>query len=681
MPVVQISRIQHRRGLSTDLPQPNLAEGELGLTLDTGELFIGSPNFPPISGRSSYPYQNLRVLTEFSLRDLSSTLTYAYRLQDPDDAAFPGVGSYQAEPASVVERFLQERLDEIVSVKSYGAKGNGVDSDDTAITNACIDIYTDSYKDADPKILYFPAGVYLINEASLPLVEGTRWVGDGKGRTIIYLDNGSVTHNNLNYITSVVETAEWDGATFNTNANIDNPVLNIFVSGITFARSNVGDILHLNRSAKATFVDTSFKVATLTAGALVKNIEWYTNEFHALGAAARAAAWPSSVRYNVKEHGICVRIDRLSSLNNDLTDSYEDISDDFLFLDCDFDSNTYGFYVVDSINNVNVVSSKFHDLYKGVSLGEAIYYDSVDFLETNTGIGDLTVSLPFDPNTSDVALTGTYKDWDPTGQYSPILNPVGSWGPQGFRVSNCSFKNILNTPFSVFSNRFGNTSINNTYTLYGQGIMSDASSVPGSPTQISPAVFFFRETANTPGYGPSGVGTGDINVYLAENNTSANDMFDYTGTDSILRVHASSLRNLVSNPQTPLNVPTGITSGIMYQSPMEPEAVQLASGGSAETVITFDAAVYNAIIVDYSIVRGTGFKKGQLHIVSNSSDVDWYENVVEVGAATNISIDVVYSAGDILVQFTDDTGGTDVNVGSMHYSYRAWDQSFTDYNA
>ena len=40
MAVVQISRIQHRRGLATDLPQ--LAAGELGWVVDEQKLFIGN---------------------------------------------------------------------------------------------------------------------------------------------------------------------------------------------------------------------------------------------------------------------------------------------------------------------------------------------------------------------------------------------------------------------------------------------------------------------------------------------------------------------------------------------------------------------------------------------------------------------------------------------------------------
>ena len=40
MAVVQISRIQHRRGTFTDLPQ--LAAGELGWAIDEQRLFIGN---------------------------------------------------------------------------------------------------------------------------------------------------------------------------------------------------------------------------------------------------------------------------------------------------------------------------------------------------------------------------------------------------------------------------------------------------------------------------------------------------------------------------------------------------------------------------------------------------------------------------------------------------------------
>ena len=53
MPIVQISRIQHRRGKRTDLPQ--LAAGELGWVIDEQRLFIGNDPIEVTStGASSY---------------------------------------------------------------------------------------------------------------------------------------------------------------------------------------------------------------------------------------------------------------------------------------------------------------------------------------------------------------------------------------------------------------------------------------------------------------------------------------------------------------------------------------------------------------------------------------------------------------------------------------------------
>lgn len=67
MAVYQISRIQHRRGTSAELPDA-LADGEIGMTTDTGEVFYGAPNHPAVSGRRSYPYQNIKIITELDVQ-------------------------------------------------------------------------------------------------------------------------------------------------------------------------------------------------------------------------------------------------------------------------------------------------------------------------------------------------------------------------------------------------------------------------------------------------------------------------------------------------------------------------------------------------------------------------------------------------------------------------------------
>lgn len=68
MAVIQISRIQHRRGLEADLP--NLASAELGYSVDTRKLYIGNGTIEegaPSLGRTE-------VLTQYSILDFTSAI-------------------------------------------------------------------------------------------------------------------------------------------------------------------------------------------------------------------------------------------------------------------------------------------------------------------------------------------------------------------------------------------------------------------------------------------------------------------------------------------------------------------------------------------------------------------------------------------------------------------------------
>lgn len=91
MAVYQISRIQHRRGTSGELPDA-LEDGEIGMTTDTGEVFIGASDHPSVSGRKSYPYQNIKILTEL---DVQRTVTGDVYYHGPliGSAINPGVNA------------------------------------------------------------------------------------------------------------------------------------------------------------------------------------------------------------------------------------------------------------------------------------------------------------------------------------------------------------------------------------------------------------------------------------------------------------------------------------------------------------------------------------------------------------------------------------------------------------
>ena len=69
MAIVQISKIQQRRGLQQDLPQ--LSGGEIGWSIDTRRIYIGNGNIDegaPVEGRTE-------ILTEFSIVNFTDTLT------------------------------------------------------------------------------------------------------------------------------------------------------------------------------------------------------------------------------------------------------------------------------------------------------------------------------------------------------------------------------------------------------------------------------------------------------------------------------------------------------------------------------------------------------------------------------------------------------------------------------
>ena len=169
MPIVQISRIQHRRGKRTDLPQ--LAAGELGWVIDEQRLFIGngtvSDGAPAVG--------NTEIVTEGSSA-FTTALSYTYKGYLGDST--PITTSQQ--------RTLQDRLDEYVSVRDFGARGDDSTADLTAIQNAIDELYIDTDKDDTRarRVLFFPAGTYKISSA-LKIPPYAHLVGEGPDKTII----------------------------------------------------------------------------------------------------------------------------------------------------------------------------------------------------------------------------------------------------------------------------------------------------------------------------------------------------------------------------------------------------------------------------------------------------------------------------------------------------------------
>ena len=175
MAVVQISKIQVRRGKKNVSGIPQLASGELGWAVDTQELYIGngavSEGAPAVG--------NTKILTENdSLIDFA--LEYQYKKNDNSIQTGPSV----SQP---VRRTMQAKIDERVSVKDFGAIGDGQADDTLAIQRAIDQLFKNPSNISlisSRVTLMFEPGIYKIVQ-SLKLPPNARIMGAGKDRTII----------------------------------------------------------------------------------------------------------------------------------------------------------------------------------------------------------------------------------------------------------------------------------------------------------------------------------------------------------------------------------------------------------------------------------------------------------------------------------------------------------------
>jgi len=182
MAIVQISRIQVRRGLNENLPQ--LAAGEMGWSTDTQQLYIGNgvtsaPDYAPNEGVTE-------ILTEYT-NFLNLIRDYTFRGTEAGYTSITGTSANDP-----VKRTLQAVLDETVSVKHFGAVGDGTVDDTAAIDRAIRQIYVSTLNTTYApvrRVIRFPAGTYSVT-SNIVVPPNCTLVGEGKNNTII---TGNVT--------------------------------------------------------------------------------------------------------------------------------------------------------------------------------------------------------------------------------------------------------------------------------------------------------------------------------------------------------------------------------------------------------------------------------------------------------------------------------------------------------
>jgi hypothetical protein len=247
MAVVQISKIQIRRGKknsTTGVPQ--LSSGELAWAVDSQELYIGNGSV----AEGSPAVGNSKVLTE---HDNLLELLGGYRFADDPLNSFP----YS------INRSMQSKLDETVSVKDFGAVGNGIVNDTVAFQTAL----TRLFRSGQPKYfkkLIVPVGTYRINN-NLYIPTNTVLVGESSQSVLILGTGANIYFENINGDRDGDPT--WQSGTMPVNVLISNLSINTSNGAV--------DISGLNHSTfdKVTFTGSY----AVLGGSIAKNAVYFNN--------------------------------------------------------------------------------------------------------------------------------------------------------------------------------------------------------------------------------------------------------------------------------------------------------------------------------------------------------------------------------------------------------------------
>lgn len=252
MAIVQISRIQVRRGQKNQgSGVPQLAGGEFGWAVDTRELYIGNGSV----SEGSPAVGNTKIITEhdnlFNFAD-----TYEYKA---------GIDTIQTGPSitNPVTRSLQDRLDESVSVKSFGATGDG--SDQTVVLQRAIDeLYLNpASKGSVPSRtqLVIPAGTYTLS-ASLKIPPNANIIGEGSEKTVIRQTANTPIFETVNEASTPNSYALDATSTFNNQAR------KITLKGITLEQTTTNTGLKLQSCRGSHFEDLAIKGIWVSNAAL-----------------------------------------------------------------------------------------------------------------------------------------------------------------------------------------------------------------------------------------------------------------------------------------------------------------------------------------------------------------------------------------------------------------------------
>lgn len=208
MSIIQISKLQVRRGQTAQTGFPQLASGEFGWSIDTQELFIG--NGAVTEGAPAVG--NTEIITEHNVANFFIAATEGYRYKNL---------------ATSVYRTIQDKLDDFVTLEDFTPVEIATVTDYTSIIQNAVD-----HASSIGKPLYIAEGSYNVT-GTIFIPPLTEIRGAGTEKTIIAnLTTSSAT------LQTTDKTKTKFGVTGVTAIQGDtNQPKNIRINGITFVNT------------------------------------------------------------------------------------------------------------------------------------------------------------------------------------------------------------------------------------------------------------------------------------------------------------------------------------------------------------------------------------------------------------------------------------------------------------
>lgn len=325
---------------------------------------------------------------------------------------------YSQTSESLIERTLQETLDDYCSIKAYDVKGNGKSDDSINIYNAIVATYKIGNEPQYYRTLYFPSGEYIINTKSIPLPFGIHLKGEGINRTVIKSKNFSDSlllsmDSNFNLANAV---------SFGKNSDYIN---HIIIEDMTFDVSNTetSSLLSIGSSNYVLFKNVEFIGNEITNLVNISNSTSLPKSFNIIfencifNTGYNAIISSSNIEHLVIKNCIFKNINREAILfNNSDNKIINSIIDGNIFTNCGNDSNL----IISLSNNceyISVINNKFDEY---VSNGSSTIKPYQTFSELNyTDI--------LEPTTNNKKLL-QFKFTQPIWEYIDyLMNPNGEY--------------------------------------------------------------------------------------------------------------------------------------------------------------------------------------------------------------------------------------------------------------